>query len=131
MHKTKDRVTRARTPLKPGTYPWSFVLQIFHKCISLEIFVFLFFNLLLFLHYRKVAKRLPYYVTCDEPVIPPDPPKIHMENMETFFYNTIPKRPMAYTIHKEWVSEVIHAKRMELQKREGIKHRWKNFAFVY
>jgi hypothetical protein len=38
---------------------------------------------------------------------------------------------MAYTIHKEWVSEVIHAKRMELQKREGIKHRWKNFAFVY
>jgi hypothetical protein len=83
--------------------------------ISLEIFVFLFFNLLLFFHYRKVAKRLPYYVTCDEPVIPPDPPKIHMENMETFFYNTIPKRPMAYTIHKEWVSEVIHAKRMELQ----------------
>jgi hypothetical protein len=51
-----------------------------------------------------------------------------MENMETFFYNTIPKRPMAYTIHKEWVSEVIHAKRMELQKREGIKHRWKNFG---
>lgn len=54
-----------------------------------------------------------------------------MENMETFFYNTIPKRPMAYTIHKEWVSEVIHAKRMELQKREGLKHRWKNFAFAY
>lgn len=80
---------------------------------------------------KKVTKRLPYYVTCDDPVIPPDPPKTHMENMETFFYNTIPRRPMAYTIHKEWVSEVIHAKRMELQKREGIKHRWKNFAFVY
>lgn len=83
------------------------------------------------LRLKKVMKRLPYYVMCDEPIIQPDPPKIHMENMETFFYNTIPRRPMAYTIHKEWVSEVIHAKRMELQKREGIKHRWKNFAFVY
>ncbi|CAG2204844.1 unnamed protein product [Mytilus edulis] len=80
---------------------------------------------------KKVMKRLPYYVQCEDPVIPPNPPKAYMENMETFFYNTIPRRPMAYTIHKEWVSEVIHAKRMELQKREGIKHRWKNFAFVY
>ncbi|XP_063396404.1 uncharacterized protein LOC134681000 isoform X2 [Mytilus trossulus] len=80
---------------------------------------------------KKVMKRLPYYVQCEDPVIPPNPPKAYMENMETFFYNTIPRRPMAYTIHKEWVSEVIHAKRMELQKREGLKHRWKNFAFVY
>ncbi|KAL3857442.1 hypothetical protein ACJMK2_012112 [Sinanodonta woodiana] len=80
---------------------------------------------------KKVSKRLPYTVKVKDPVIPPEPPKVHMENRETFFLNTIPRRPMTFTIDKEWVSEVIHAKRMELQKREGIKHRWKNFAFVY
>lgn len=81
--------------------------------------------------FRPTTKRLPYYVRCDEPEIEPEGPRVHMENLETFFLNTIPRRPATFTIHKEWVSETIHAKRMELQKREGIKHRWKNFAFVY
>ncbi|XP_052717477.1 uncharacterized protein LOC128189768 isoform X3 [Crassostrea angulata] len=80
---------------------------------------------------KPTTKRLPYYVRCDEPDIEPEGPRVHMENLETFFLNTIPRRPATFTIHKEWVSETIHAKRMELQKREGIKHRWKNFAFVY
>ncbi|XP_062613373.1 putative uncharacterized protein DDB_G0290521 isoform X1 [Saccostrea cucullata] len=80
---------------------------------------------------KPTTQRLPYYVRCDEPEIEPEGPKVHMENLETFFLNTIPRRPATFAIHKEWVSETIHAKRMELQKREGIKHRWKNFAFVY
>ncbi|XP_060070521.1 uncharacterized protein LOC132550437 [Ylistrum balloti] len=80
---------------------------------------------------KTLSKRLPYYVTVPEPEIEKDGPKVKMENMETFFYNTIPRRPATFTIHKEWISETIHAQRMELQKREGIKHRWKNFSFVY
>ncbi|KAK3084657.1 hypothetical protein FSP39_017058 [Pinctada imbricata] len=80
---------------------------------------------------KPITKRLTYYVTCQEPEIESEGPKVHMENGETFFYNTIPRRPACFAIHKEWISETIHAKRMELQKREGIKHRWKNFAFVY
>lgn len=80
---------------------------------------------------KNMSKRLPYYVTCPEPEIEKEGPKVKMENMETFYYNTIPRRPATFAIHKEWISETIHAQRMELQKREGIKHRWKNFSFVY
>ncbi|XP_071094095.1 uncharacterized protein [Haliotis cracherodii] len=81
--------------------------------------------------YKKIAKRLPYTVKCVEPELAPEPPVTYMENMETFFFNTIPRRPMTFAVHKEWISEVLHAKRLELQKREGVKYRWKNFGFVY
>ncbi|ESO95562.1 hypothetical protein LOTGIDRAFT_175155 [Lottia gigantea] len=81
--------------------------------------------------FKKIPRRLPYTIKLDIPEVAPEPPRIHMETNETFFLNTIPRRPENYTIHKDWVSEVLHAKRMELQKREGIKYRWKNFAFVY
>lgn len=80
---------------------------------------------------KKVSRRLPYYVTCPEPETERDPPKVHMENNETFFLNTIPRRPMAFTIHKEWISEVIHKKRLEMQKKHGLNYRFKNFSFVY
>lgn len=80
---------------------------------------------------KKVSRRLPYTVKVDEPETERDPPKVHMENLETFFLNTIPRRPMAFTIDKEWISEVIHKKRMEMQKKHGLNHRYKNFSFVY
>ncbi|KAL4223407.1 hypothetical protein ACF0H5_016878 [Mactra antiquata] len=80
---------------------------------------------------KKVSRRLPYYVTCDEPETERDPPKVHMENNETFFLNTIPRRPLAFTIDKEWISEIIHKKRMEMQKKHGINYKYKNFSFVY
>lgn len=80
---------------------------------------------------KKVAKRLPYTVQCEEPETERDPPKVHMENLETFFLNTIPRRPMAFTIDKEWISEMIHKKRMDSQKEHGINYRYKNFSFVY
>lgn len=83
------------------------------------------------LNLKKVSRRLPYTVKVDEPETERDPPKVHMENIETFFLNTIPRRPMAFTIDKEWISEMIHAKRMELQKKHGINYRYKNFSFVY
>ncbi|XP_050409490.1 uncharacterized protein LOC126824332 [Patella vulgata] len=81
--------------------------------------------------YKNIPRRLPYSMKVSEPEVAPQPPKIHMETNETFFQNTIPRRPLAYSINKDWVSEIIHAKRMQLQQREGIKYRWKNFAFVY
>lgn len=80
---------------------------------------------------KKTTKRLPYTVKCAEPEIPAEPPGVHMENMETFFQNTIPRRNATFDVHKEWISESIHAKRLELQKRQGLKHCWKNFSFVY
>lgn len=80
---------------------------------------------------KKVSRRLPYTVKVDEPETERDPPKVHMENNETFFLNTIPRRPFNFTIDKEWISEVIHKKRMEMQKKHGLNYRYKNFAFVY
>lgn len=80
---------------------------------------------------KKVSKRLPYTVKVDEPETERDPPKVHMENLETFFLNTIPRRPMAFTIDKEWISEIIHKKRLEMQKKHGINYSWKKFSFVY
>ena len=82
-------------------------------------------------HCRKVARRLPYTVKVDIPETERDPPKVHMENNETFFLNTIPRRPMTFAIDKEWISEMIHAKRVEFQKKHGINYRYKNFSFVY
>ncbi|XP_052802730.1 uncharacterized protein LOC128232956 isoform X2 [Mya arenaria] len=81
---------------------------------------------------KKVARRLPYTVKLPEPETERDPPKVHMENNETFFLNTIPRRPMAFAVDKEWISEVINKKRQEMQKKQGgIHYRYKNFAFVY
>ncbi|KAL5017364.1 hypothetical protein ScPMuIL_006953 [Solemya velum] len=80
---------------------------------------------------QVIQHRYPYTVKVAEPVLPPDPPTVHMESKDTFFLNTIPRRPLAFTIHRDWMSEAIHAKRMELQKRQGIKYRYKNFSFVY
>jgi hypothetical protein len=70
-------------------------------------------------------------VKCPVPEPQPDPPKVHIEVWDTFFSNTIPRKPLSYTIHPEFVSEVLHAKRMELQKREGLNYRYKDFAFAY
>ncbi|KAH9525666.1 hypothetical protein Btru_001989 [Bulinus truncatus] len=81
---------------------------------------------------KKPMKRLSYAVNCEAPKLLPDPPNVHMESKETFFYNTIPKRPLSFAVSKEWMSEVLLAKRLDLQKREGgIKYNYKNFAFVY
>ncbi|KAK0045603.1 proteoglycan 4-like isoform X2 [Biomphalaria pfeifferi] len=81
---------------------------------------------------KKPMKRISYAVNCPEPKLLPDPPNVHMESKETFFYNTIPKRPLSFVVSKEWMSEVLLAKRLELQKRDGgIKYNYKNFAFVY
>ncbi|XP_045174033.2 proteoglycan 4-like isoform X2 [Mercenaria mercenaria] len=80
---------------------------------------------------KKVSRRLPYTVKVDEPETERDPPKVHMENNETFFLNTIPKRPFTFAIDKEWISETIHKKRMEMQKKHGLNYRFKNFSFVY
>ncbi|XP_076472818.1 uncharacterized protein LOC143302165 [Babylonia areolata] len=80
---------------------------------------------------KKTTKRLPYTVKCEEPVVPPEPPSVHMESKETFFLNTIPRRLATFDVHQDWLSEGLCAKRMELQKREGVNYRYKNFAFAY
>ncbi|XP_059141269.1 uncharacterized protein LOC131929093 [Physella acuta] len=81
---------------------------------------------------KKPMQRRSYAVNCTEPALLPDPPNVHMESNEPFFYNTIPHKPMSFAVHKEWMSEVLMAKRLELQKRQGgIKYNYKNFAFVY
>lgn len=77
-------------------------------------------------------KRESYVVQCTEPDILPDPPTVYMETKEPFFYNTIPIRPLSFTVDKDWMSEVLLAKRLQLQKRDGgIKYNYKNFTFVY
>ncbi|KAK2166348.1 hypothetical protein LSH36_40g22005 [Paralvinella palmiformis] len=80
-----------------------------------------------------IAKRLPFTEKLPVPVIAPDPPQARSECYDTFFLNTIPHRRMTFAIDKEWASEVLHAKRMELQKRDGdtYKYRTANFSFVY
>ncbi|CAL1537696.1 unnamed protein product [Lymnaea stagnalis] len=81
---------------------------------------------------KQPMKRISYAVNCPEPVLLPEPPNVHMETNEPFFYNTIPKRPLSFAVNKEWMSEVLLAKRLELQKRDGgIKYNYKKFAFVY
>lgn len=67
----------------------------------------------------------------DVPETERDPPKVRMENNDTFFLNTIPRRPYAFSIDKEWISEVIHKKRMQMQEKHGMNYRYKNFSFVY
>ena len=87
------------------------------------------------MYYRKpcIPKRRAFAVSIAESNPAPPPPKAHMMNYETYFYNTIPKKPRTFTIHQEWVSEVLHAKRMELQARDGPKYSYaqKNFSFLY
>lgn len=79
-----------------------------------------------------IRDRLSYAVQCSEPDLAKDPPKVHRQVWDTFFLNTIPRNPAAFTIAPDWVSEVLHGKRMDLQKREdGINYRYKDFAFVY
>ena len=82
-------------------------------------------------HFRHTAKRLPYAVKCVEPVLAPEPPKIHMESKETFFINTIPRRKATFDVSQDWISEGLHAQRIELQKRHGINYRYKTFGFAY
>lgn len=82
---------------------------------------------------KCIAKRGKYSVTIPSTVIPPDPPKVHMETSEPFFSNTIPRRPLTFTIHQDWSSEVLLAKRLELQKRDGDRYKYRQnyFSFVY
>ncbi|GFN99543.1 translation initiation factor if-2-like [Plakobranchus ocellatus] len=81
---------------------------------------------------KRPLKRVSYAVRCEEPEVPPEPPAVHMETNEPFFLNTIPRRPLSFAVDKEWMSEVLLAKRLELQKRDGgVKYAYKNFAFVY
>ena len=58
-------------------------------------------------------------------------PTGHMQVFDTYFYNTIPRKPLSFTIHPEWVSEVLHAKRIALQKKEGMKYKHTNYSFAY
>lgn len=81
---------------------------------------------------KRPLKRVSYAVKCPEPEVPPEPPKVHMETNEPFFLNTIPSRPLSFAVDKEWMSELLVAKRLEMQKRDGgVKYAYKNFAFVY
>ena len=81
---------------------------------------------------RRPLKRVSYAVECEEPEVPPEPPSVHMETNEPFFLNTIPLRPLSFAVDKEWMSELLVAKRLEMQKRDGgVKYAYKNFAFVY
>ena len=54
-----------------------------------------------------------------------------MESKDTFFLNTIPHRHATFDVHQDWLSESLHAKRIELQKREGVNYRYKRFGFAY
>ncbi|XP_013407975.1 uncharacterized protein LOC106171985 [Lingula anatina] len=79
-----------------------------------------------------LPERLAYTIKCPEPEIPPNPLTGQMQNYDTFFYNTIPRKPLSCVVHPEWISEVLQAKRIELAKKEsGKKYRHTNYAFLY
>lgn len=79
-----------------------------------------------------MPKRAPYTQVVSESEVPPEPPKIFAENKETFFYNTIPRKPMSYTVYPGWPSETFLAKRQKLQQKEGgVNYRYRNFSFIY
>lgn len=80
---------------------------------------------------KKTAQRLPYTVKCADPVLAPEPPNVHMESKDTFFLNTIPRRRATFNVGQDWISEGLHAQRIELQQREGLNYRYKNFSFAY
>ncbi|CAD5126061.1 DgyrCDS14230 [Dimorphilus gyrociliatus] len=81
---------------------------------------------------RCIPKRAPYTQVVSEAEVPPEPPKTFAENKETFFYNTIPRKPMSYTVYPGWPSETFLAKRQKLQQKEGgMNYRYRNFSFIY
>ena len=75
--------------------------------------------------------RLSFTRKCPIPGVAPRPPRGHMQVFDTYFYNTIPRKPLSFAVHPEWVSEVLHAKRMALQKREGLNFKHTDYSFVY
>lgn len=94
---------------------------------SSQLFIFKYKN-------RKpyLPARTSFVVNCTKPSVRPEGPKGHMQNWDTYFYNTIPRRVATFDIHQDFVSEIINAKRLELQKRDGgIKYRYQEFAFTY
>ena len=79
-----------------------------------------------------MPSRTSFVVHCEKPSVRPEGPKGHMQNWDTYFYNTIPRQVATFDIHKDFISEIINAKRLELQKRDGgIKYRYQDFAFTY
>jgi len=82
------------------------------------------------MHFRKTTDRLPYTVKCREPRIADYPYKTKVIVGDTFFLNTIPRKPMTFDVHPEWQSETFVAKRKELAKQGKVFHT-RNFGFVY
>ena len=112
-------------PPPPDTHPHGYG-PVFVCSISCKIYVFVCSN-------RKpcIARRLPYTMSLPVPRVAPNPPRGNMMNYDTYFLNTIPRKPLSFTIHQEWISEVLHAKRVELQKRHGMDYNFKEYAFLY
>lgn len=73
---------------------------------------------------------MPYTVKCEEPVVAENPFQTRVIVGDTFFLNTIPRKPMTFAVHPEWQSEGFVAKRKELEK-QGRKFQTRNFGFVY
>ena len=84
---------------------------------------------MIYLH-RKLTERLPYAVECENPEVGEYPYKTRVTVGDTFFLNTIPRKPLSFTVHPEWQSENFVAKRQELEKK-GRKFHVRNFGFVY
>ncbi len=78
-----------------------------------------------------IAPRLPFTKKIEIPAVPQNLPKSHTEISETFFYNTIPRRPLSFAVHPDWLSEVLLTKRIALEKKLGIQYKHKNFSFLY
>ena len=119
------RGLRTPPPPPPDTHPHGYG-PVFVCSISCKIYGFVCSN-------RKpcIARRLPYTMSLPVPRVAPNPPRGHMTNYDTYFLNTIPRKPLSFTIHQEWISEVLHAKRVELQKRHGMDYNFKEYAFLY
>jgi len=80
--------------------------------------------------FRRIPERMPYTVKCAEPTVKPSPYKVKVTVGDTFFLNTIPRKPMTFTVHPEWQSENFVAKRKELEK-QGLSFHTRSYGFVY
>lgn len=92
-----------------------------------------------------LGKRLPTTVVVPLHSIQRRSNICQTQSCETFFYNTIPRMPLSFTVHPDWASEVLQARRLELKAKQirpaseaGLGHhghrrfvRQADFSFVY
>ena len=83
-------------PLQPKVSTFCMSMYISSPSKSSQLFIFKYKN-------RKpyLPARTSFVVNCTKPSVRPEGPKGHMQNWDTYFYNTIPRRVATFDIHQD------------------------------